>query len=135
MANQVGIWIDHREAVLVKLTESGDETVCVDSEFESQPRRDSDHPSGKFEALQVASDSTRERRKIDDLNHFYDDVISHLDQAGALYIFGPGEAKVELRKRLDSKYPAVEKCEMETADSMTKPQIVAKVSAHFRLKK
>jgi stalled ribosome rescue protein Dom34 len=132
MANQVGVWIDHREAIVVKVTDQGTDTVRIDSEFESQPRRSSDHTSGKFESLQVPSDDTRERRKNADLNHFYDEVIAHFDHAKSLYIIGPGEARTELRKRLESKHPTAEKCVIEATDKMTTPQIVARVAAHFK---
>ncbi len=127
-----GVWIDHREAIVVKVTDEGTETVRVDSEFESQPRRSSDHTSGNFESLQVQSDDTRERRKNADLNHFYDEVISHFDQAKSLYIIGPGEARTELRKRLESKHQSAGKCVIEATDKLTPPQIVARVSAHFK---
>lgn len=132
MASQVGVWIDHREAIVVKVTDKGTETVHIDSEFESQPRRSSDHTSGRFEPLQVQSDDTRERRKNADLNHFYDEVISHFDHAESLYIIGPGEARTELRKRLESRHPTAKKCVIEATDKLTLPQIVAQVSSHFK---
>ena len=132
MTTQTGVWIDHREAIVVQLSASGDKTVRVDSEFESQPRRSSDHPSGKFESLRVPSDDTRERKKLADLSHFYDAVVSHINNTSALYIFGPGEAKTELKKHLEEKNVKSASCVVETSDKLTEPQIVAKVSAHFR---
>ena len=51
--------------------------------------------------------------------------------AGAL-IFGPGEAKLELKARL-ARSKALAACviDVEAADTLTEPQIVAKVKAHF----
>jgi hypothetical protein len=51
-----------------------------------------------------------------------------------LLIFGPGEAKLELNERLRrAKTPVARTVEIETADKLTEPQIVAKVKQHFRV--
>jgi hypothetical protein len=46
-------------------------------------------------------------------------------------IFGPGEAKGELKRRLASMKLADRVTAVETADKMTDPQIVAKVRTYF----
>jgi hypothetical protein len=48
-------------------------------------------------------------------------------------IFGPGEAKGELRTRLAAKTHGVGVVPLQTEDKMTDPEIVAKVRAHFGL--
>jgi hypothetical protein len=37
------------------------------------------------------------------LNHFYDEVASHIAQAESVYMFGLSEAKKELQSRLEIK--------------------------------
>jgi hypothetical protein len=46
-------------------------------------------------------------------------------------IFGPGEAKVELKKRLEKVKLHGNIVGMETVDTMTDNQIVSKVRQHF----
>ena len=132
MNSNVGVWIDHREAILVKLSDSGEETVHVKSGAESQLRRSSDHPSGTFEPSHVPPDDTRERKFAAELKTFYDEVITHLSHAGAILIIGPGEAKKELKNRMGAKHPVAGNVVVETADSMTQPQVVARVREHFQ---
>jgi len=48
-------------------------------------------------------------------------------------IFGPGEAKGELKKRFEKECPGAHIVTMETTDKMTEPQIVAHVRHHFEL--
>lgn len=132
MNGKVGVWIDHREAILVKLSDSGEETVHVKSGAESQLRRSSDHTSGTFEPLNVPSDDTRERKFTAELNSFYDEVIPHLSHAGAILIIGPGEAKKELKNRMGTKHAVAGNVVVEAADSMTQPQVVARVRKHFQ---
>jgi len=131
MSIQVGVWVDHREAILVKLSESGEEMIHIPSEVESQLRRTGDDPHEKFEPLQVPSDDVRQNKHTAGLNTYYDEVISHFGDAQAILIFGPGEARKELKKRMDTKHPAKGKVDLEAADSMSVAQVAAKVRKHF----
>jgi len=50
----------------------------------------------------------------------------------ALLIFGPGEAKLQLKERLShSKALSESIVAIETTDKLTDPQIVAKVKEHY----
>ena len=132
MSSKVGVWVDHREAIVVKLSDSGEEIVHVQSGAESQLRRSSDHTTGSFEPKRVPADDTRERKFMAELNTFYDEVISHLSHAEAILIIGPGQAKKELQNRMDAKHSVAGNVVVEAADSMTEAQVVAKVRKHFQ---
>lgn len=134
MKVRIGVWIDHREAIVVKLTDSGQEVICVQSDFETQLRRSSDRTTGNFEPMMIPADTIRERKKVADLKQFYDEVSTHLGNAQSLLIFGPGEAKTEFRKHLGPKHSAAADLTVETADKMTEPQVVARVREHFQSK-
>jgi hypothetical protein len=57
----VGLWIDHREAFVVVLTEKGEETKRIESTVEKQLRRSGRSPSNEsFEPQLVPADDTRE---------------------------------------------------------------------------
>jgi hypothetical protein len=59
-------------------------------------------------------------------------VISHLRNAEVILIFGPGEAKGELLKRIESGKLSGSIAGVETADKMTVPQIAAKVRKYVQ---
>jgi stalled ribosome rescue protein Dom34 len=79
-----------------------------------------------------SAEDKRDRRFHDHLNRYYDEIISRLRGADSILIFGPGEAKGELQKRLEDQ--KVSKCivAIGTSDKMTDGQIVAEVRQHFR---
>jgi hypothetical protein len=55
-----------------------------------------------------------------------------MGQPEAVLIFGPGEAKLQLKERLSrSKTLAERIVGIETTDELTDPQIVAKVKEHY----
>ena len=128
---KAGVWIDHREAIVVLLTEAGEETKHISSNVEKQLRRSGEPDHGPFEAQEVPADDSREREYTGHLAHYYDGIIAQLREAGAILILGPSEAKGELRKRLEKDPGDTRRVEVETADKMTEPQLVALVRHHF----
>jgi hypothetical protein len=133
MKTQVGVWIDHRKAVIVVVTDTGEEIRLIISKTEKQLRRAGDSPlQGPYEAQQVPADDSRERKFTGELNLYYDAVIAGIRAADSLLIFGPGEAKGELAKRLERHHFSGRIVGSETADKMTQRQIVAKVRQYFQ---
>ena len=57
------------------------------------------------------------------LANYYDEVIACIGDAETILIFGPGEAKRELKRRMDRDKIGRRIVAMETADKMTEPQI------------
>ena len=132
MKTLAGLWIDHREAVIVILSDKGQETRRVKSRVQKQLRRSGGSPSqGSFEAQLMPADDSREREYSGHLANYYDEVISCLRPAKAILLFGPGEAKGELRKRLERNRLDVRITRCETSDKMTQRQISQKVRRHY----
>ena len=126
MNNKVGIWIDHKKAVIVSASEGRVTTRTMESDVDAHPRYTGQQDSG--------GEKNYEERHGQQLDRYYDEVISQLGQPEALLIFGPGEAKLELKARLSrSKTSFEHTVDIETADKLTDPQIVAKVKEHFQI--
>jgi hypothetical protein len=83
---------------------------------------------------QSAAEDTRDRRFTNHLNQFFQKVIEQIRAAEAIFIFGPGEAKGELVKRLESENLGGRVVRVESADKLTEGQIAAKVREHFASK-
>jgi hypothetical protein len=132
MKINVGIWIDHRKAIVVAITDKGVETALVISKVEKQLRRTGDEPlKGRFDKLSVPADDSRQRALTGQFNSYYDAVIACIGAAEAVLLFGPGEAKGELKKRLKKRNFAGLIAGVEPVDKMTDRQIAAKVRQFF----
>jgi hypothetical protein len=134
MNTKVGLWIDHRKAIIVALTDKSQETREIISEVEKQPRRSGDSPlKGKYESLQVPADDSGQRILTENLNTYYDAVIGSIGDAESILIFGPSTAKNELTERLANNHLAERVVDVETVDKMTDRQIAAKVRERFKV--
>ena len=126
MKKQAGLWIDHRKAVIVLVTDEGEEIKKITSNMEKHVRFTSgDAPEDGL------TEDVRDRQFGNHLNSYYDEVIAAIRDAQAIQIFGPGEAKGELEKRLESKGLKGRIVGTETVDKMTDRQIAAKVRERF----
>ena len=132
MSTKVGLWIDHRKAVVVSITEKGEKIKEIESDVEKQPRRSGDSPlKGTYEPVQVPADDSLQRAFTGSLNVYYDKVITSIGSAESILIFGPSTAKDELKERL--KENNLDSCivGIETVDKMTDHQIAAKTRQYF----
>ena len=124
MSHNAGIWIDHKRAVIVSVSEGRVASEALESDVEAHPRYSGRQDGG--------GEKKYEERHGQRLDRYYDEVISRLGHLDGLLIFGPGEANLELKERLSrSKAPSARTLAIETADELTDPQIVAKVKEHF----
>jgi len=132
METNAGLWIDHRQAIVVIISATGEEIKQISSHAEKQLRRTGSTPlQGNFESQQVPSDDSRQRTFNGQLNSYYDEVIASVRDAESILIFGPGVAKGELKKRIEENNLGDRVSAVETVDNMTNPQIAAKVRQHF----
>ena len=124
MKKQVGLWIDHRESVIVIVTDEGEEMKRVTSNLKKHVRF-----SGGAQA--VSEEDIRDNKFSGHLSKYYDKVITCIGDAESILIFGPGEAKSELEKRLERKGLSGRIVGIEAVDKMTDRQIAAKVRQRF----
>ena len=127
MKKEIGLWIDHREAVIVVLTDKDEQVTRIKSDAEKQIR----FPGGSRKDGLQKTEAVRDKKLENHLGAYFDDIIAHIRDADSIQIFGPGEAKGELEKRIRHEGLKAHILPVETVDKMTDRQISAKVREHF----
>jgi hypothetical protein len=118
MTKKVGMWIDHKKSVIVTILDKGEDIKEIRSEAEKD--------------LEIFADDRRQSSFLEHLNIYYDAVIDCIRDADSILIFGAGEAKDELRKRLaKDRNLGYRILDVLTDDKMTNHQIAAKVRYYF----
>ncbi len=126
MNRKVGLWLDHTKAVIVIITNNSEERRIITSDMEHYVRYSSNVPGdGSIEDV-------RDRRFWNHLGEYYDKVIARIgDDANSILIFGPGEAKYELEKRLESEGMLDKVVSVDDANILTDRQIALRVRERF----
>ncbi len=102
MKTKVGVWIDHRKAIIVAVTEKGEKMSFIIQ----RP------PMGK-------------------INIYYDAVIACIRDEESIQLFGSDETNAEFKKYLETNDLGERIVGMVTVDTITEPQMVAQIRRHF----
>ena len=142
MKKYVGIWLDHRDAYIVSLTtdhpalNSNQEMIeRIESDIERRVRLSGGSRTRKtpYGPQEISVDSKAEDRFKIQSRQYYRQIMLRLGDADRIMIFGPGEAKTELKKELTKSKDLADRIKkIEAADKMTKRQIAAKVRTFFK---
>lgn len=143
MAQGIGLWIDHKKAVLVKVYPDGRaETQILESHLDEKfdpVKRPSVKGGSKgglayqFIGKQLSTHAVRRWENY--LKSYYRDVIANIKGADSILVMGPSQAKKELLAQMGSlKRFDAKTIDVKAAPHLTQPQIVAKVKRHFGIK-
>ncbi len=132
MTRSVGLWIDHKNAVIVSVDEHGEIVRKLESGAKHHEYRGAPRPKTAYSAQYNQGDDQLDKQYLLQLNKYYEKVIGMLRNAAHILIFGPGEAKVELRNRIGRQKGTAWSLQVEPADRMTDRQIVARVRKYFQ---
>ncbi len=127
MNKKIGLWVDHREAVIVALTDKGEQITHIKSNAEKQIR----FAGGSRQDGLQTTETIRGKKLNAQLGQYFDDITAQIRDAELIQIFGPGDAKNELVKCLEKEGVKERISEIETMDNMTENQIAAKVREYF----
>lgn len=127
-----GLWIDHRKAVIVILSPKGEKTIEILSHVEKHPSRDEDAVSAAaHDSNNIMADNRHQQKYTQELNRYYSEIATAIQEAQSILLFGPSEAKGELKKHLEVQSHGQKEIVIETTDKMTDRQITAKVHEYF----
>lgn len=133
MAENLGVWVDHRTAILVHILPEGEQIEQIDSGVEKHVREaGGSRSSTPYGPQDISAGNRHKRKRTQQLNRYYDELIERLEKADKFVILGPGEAKGELEKRIANKQLRQRLQGVESADKMTRPQLAAKVRSYFQ---
>jgi stalled ribosome rescue protein Dom34 len=101
--NYAGLWLDHRQAVIVSITDEGENIKRIDSGIERKVRLSGGSRTAKtpYGPQQVSVDGKQQERINRQLHQYYQQIIRRIRDAAKILILGPGEAKTELKKEME----------------------------------
>jgi stalled ribosome rescue protein Dom34 len=126
---KLGIWIDHRKAVVVTIDEGQESIHVIEGDIERHAG-----PSGGWRTPTPYGPQVEnnERQREEKYHHhvvnFYKDVIKSIGKPDQLLVMGPADAKREFVEELQKTHELRDvPVRVEPADKMTDAQVAAKV--------
>ena len=131
---KVGIWIDTREAYVVKVSRDVQEVTHVISDIETFHPIGGSRSNVPYGPVDTVSESKYlEKRKHQEAEYF-DNIISEIKSCNNILIFGPGHIKLKLKKRIEARTELrIKVLECIQSDSITEKQMIAFVKDYFHL--
>lgn len=132
MPRKAGVWIDHKQATIVLLSDAGQEIKKIAFDI-GQPihKPGGGRSKNTFTRNDFVADDRLERKVASDRKDYYGDVLVALRGVSTVLIVGPGEAKGELIKQIKATKVRGLAVDSATADKMTDRQFAAQVRQHF----
>ncbi|PIB38163.1 hypothetical protein [Maribacter sp. 4G9] len=130
----IGIWLDSKNALIVRLNENGDSLNKIESGVEFFNRTSTSGSRVKWGGTQ---DITHERNYLEkekqQFKTYFKEVAHAVADCDALALFGPADINEKLKKELEENYPTIGKkiVAVEKADSMTDNQTRALIRDFF----
>lgn len=135
MKKQTGIWLDLRNAWIIKLSnehEDGIKVEHVSSEIEETAAVGGTRSKTPWGPQGGDNQRSIEEKRHHEEKHFFTEILKHIDpKTDELVIFGPSEAKHGLNNLLEDQHHAPVIKGVESAAKMTQPQMVAWVREYF----
>ena len=133
MNKNVGLWLDHKKAVILVLAEQREEFKKIESNIERHFRfRGGAKGRTPYAAQYYVAEDRTDKRLMSQLNKFYREIIRSLRGADSILLMGPGEAKHELESRISHERVKYRIADVQTTDKLTDRQFIAKVRKYFR---
>lgn len=136
MKKQTGIWIDGSKAIIVKLSGGKENITEIESDIENRIHHENEGDKGSFMGdRHINNEKKFDERKKHQIDSFLKNVIEHIKNDDEFFVFGPADIKLKLKHSIENENQLASKLKtVETADSMTNNQVVAKVKAFYNLK-
>lgn len=139
MTHKTGIWIDHKQALLVTIDENNKvQRKRIESGFEGREREDGEGKSrntARMGSHYITDEKGFENRQKEILRKFYLEVLLRIKNDADVYIFGPGSAKKELADKIKNYQSLnINIVRINDADKMTDNQIAAEIKSFFNIK-
>ena len=134
MKNNIGIWIDTHQAVVIKLS-NGEYTIkTIESHIDTRVRTPGESKKyGRFGGQYLTYEKNWENKKLEQTNQFLKVLFKEVEDCDAVVLFGPSIMKTIFEKEIKNNLTLIDKLfGVFDADSITENQMVAWVKDFYK---
>lgn len=133
MKKNIGIWIDTKKAVIIKLSNNGHAVKKIVSKIETRERVEGEGKKyGRFGGQYLTYEKNRENKMKLQTNQFFKTLLKEIKTVDNIVLFGPSRMKNMLKKEINNNIQLSKKLVGTfNSEAITKNQMVAWVKNQF----
>jgi len=135
MEKNVGIWLDNEKAYIITLIDGNEKVEKIESNVETRVRIEGETKSySRLGGMLINPQKKKTKRKNNQLKDYFRSIIGKTKDAHSIYIFGPADAKTNLKKIVEQEKNLNKKLKrVDPSDKLTENQMIAKVKEVFKV--
>jgi stalled ribosome rescue protein Dom34 len=136
MKQNIGIWIDTKQAVIVKLSNNKHNLKIIESNIETRERVAGESKKyGRFGGQYMTYEKNKMNRKNEQINSFIKNLLKEVQNCDSVVLFGPSQMKNIFEKELSKNLQLTNKLiGVFNSNQLTENQMVAWVKDFYKNK-
>lgn len=134
MKQKIGIWIDTKQAFIVKLSNSSHTLKTIESNIETRERIDGETKKfGRFGNQYLTYEKHQLNRKNEQTNNYFKELLKEVQNCETVVVFGPSKMKILFEKEIKGNMHVAQKLVgISNSELLTKNQIIAWVKDYYK---
>ncbi|SNR29917.1 hypothetical protein [Lutibacter flavus] len=135
MKQNIGIWIDTKQAVIIKLSNNDHHSIKkIESNIVMRERVEGDSKKfGRFGNQYLTYEKNRLNRRTEQTNQFLKNLIKEVEMSDSIVLFGPAKMKKIFEKAIKSNMQVADKLVgVFNSELITENQMVAWVKDFYK---
>jgi hypothetical protein len=134
MKKNIGIWIDSKQAFVIKLSNDKHTIKTIESNIEFRERVEGESKKyGRFGGQYITYEKNRENKMLLQTNEFIKNLLKEISNCDSFVIFGPSKMKKILKKEINNNMLLAPKLlGVYKSEQLTENQMVAWVKDYYK---
>ncbi|PCH53865.1 MAG: hypothetical protein COC22_01480 [Flavobacteriaceae bacterium] len=134
MKKNIGIWIDTKQAVIIKLSNGTHSVKTIESNIDTRERTPGESKKyGRFRGQYMTFEKNKLNRKTEQTHHFIKNLLKEVQNCDSVVLFGPSKMKNIFKKELKNKIQLANKLiGVSNSELLTQNQMVAWVKNFYK---
>ena len=134
MKKNIGIWIDTKQAVIIKLSNESHSIKVIESNIETRERVPGESKKfGRFGGQYMTFEKNKLNKKNEQTSHFIKNLFKEVQNCNSIVLFGPSKMKNIFEKELKNNMQLANKLVgVSNSKLLTENQMVAWVKDFYK---
>jgi len=134
VSKQVGIWLDYKEANIITKKAEDIQIITLSSDIDPGKPKGGHRSKTPYGPMDKISEGKHAEKRKHQEDEYYKRICEAVKDCDEVFIMGPAEAKIKLRKYMSKYKDLYSKLQdVQTADSITENQKVEKVKSFYTI--